>query len=48
MPKARTIAFLATAITLAAYNHSALAEIRPCRSMEYERNAVHHLRGRSA
>ena len=39
MPKARTIAFLAVAIGLAAHNHSALAETRPCRSMEYERNA---------
>ena len=39
MPKARTIAFLAGAISLAAHNHSALAETRPCRSMDYERNA---------
>ena len=39
MPKARTIAFLAAAITLAAHNHSALAETGPCRSMEHERNA---------
>jgi uncharacterized protein YigE (DUF2233 family) len=39
MPKARTIAFLAAAISLAAHNNSALGETRPCRSMEYERNA---------
>jgi uncharacterized protein YigE (DUF2233 family) len=39
MPKARTIAFLAAAISLTAHNNSALGETRPCRSMEYERNA---------
>jgi len=30
---------LAAATSLAAHNNSALAETRPCRSMEYERNA---------
>jgi hypothetical protein len=40
IPRARTIAFLlAAATSLAAHNNSALAETRPCRSMEYERNA---------
>ena len=39
MPKARAIAFLLTAASLAAPNNSALAETQPCRSMEYERNA---------
>jgi uncharacterized protein YigE (DUF2233 family) len=39
MPKARTIAFLAAAISLAAHNNSGLGETRPCRSMEHERNA---------
>src|SRR5260370_38593380 len=38
MPKARTIAFLLAAASLAP-NSSALAETQPCRSMEYERNA---------
>ena len=38
MPKARTIAFLLAAASLAP-NASALAETQPCRSMEYERNA---------
>jgi len=38
MPKARTIAFLLAAASLAP-NNSALAETQPCRSMEYERNA---------
>jgi uncharacterized protein YigE (DUF2233 family) len=39
MSKARTIAFLTAVISLAAHNNSALGETRPCRSMEYERNA---------
>src|SRR5262245_1995423 len=39
MPKARAIAFLLTAASLAAPNNSALAETQPCRSIEYERNA---------
>ena len=40
MPKASTIAFLLAAATgLAAYGHGALAETRPCHSMEYERAA---------
>ena len=39
MSNARTIALLATALTLAAHNNSALAETRPCLSTEYERNA---------
>ena len=39
MTKARAIAFLLTAASLAAPNNSALAETQPCRSMEYERNA---------
>ena len=40
MPKARTIAFLlAAATSLAAHDNSARAETRPCRSMEYERDA---------
>jgi uncharacterized protein YigE (DUF2233 family) len=39
MPEARTIAFLTAVISLAAHNNSALGETRPCRSMEYERNA---------
>jgi uncharacterized protein YigE (DUF2233 family) len=39
MPKVRTIAFLAVAMSFAAHNNSALGEMRPCRSMEYERNA---------
>jgi hypothetical protein len=38
--QARTIAFLLAAVTsLAAHNNSALAETRPCRSVEYERSA---------
>ena len=40
MPKARTIAILlAAATSIAAHNNGALAETRPCDSMEYERNA---------
>src|SRR5262245_48921716 len=39
MPKARAIAFLLTAASLAAPNNSPQAETQPCRSMEYERNA---------
>jgi uncharacterized protein YigE (DUF2233 family) len=39
MPKARTIAFLLAAASLAAPNNSTLAETQPCRSMEHERNA---------
>ena len=40
MPKARMIAFLlAAAASLAAPDNGALAETRPCLSMEYERNA---------
>src|SRR5258708_1982882 len=40
MPKARTIAILlAAATSIAAHNNGALAETRPCASMEYERNA---------
>ena len=40
MLKARMIAFLlAAATSLAAHNNGALAETRPCHSMEYERNA---------
>src|SRR4030088_100354 len=36
----RTTAFLLAAVTsLAGHNNSALAEIQPCRSMEYERSA---------
>src|SRR5262249_17507106 len=39
MLKARMIAFLlAAAICLAAHNNGALAETRPCHSMQYERN----------
>jgi uncharacterized protein YigE (DUF2233 family) len=39
MLKARMIAFLlAAAISLAAHNNGALAETRPCHSMQYERN----------
>jgi len=34
-----TAILLAAATSLAAYNNSALAETRPCRSMEYERSA---------
>ena len=38
--QARTTAFLLAAVTsLAAHNNSALAETRPCRSVEYERSA---------
>ena len=40
MPKARTIALLLAAATgLAAHGDGARAETRPCRVMEYERNA---------
>jgi len=41
MPKARTIAFLlaVAATSLAAHSSRTLAEIQPCRSIEYERNA---------
>jgi len=40
MPKARTIAFLLLAATsLAAHSSRTLAEIQPCRLIEYERNA---------
>ena len=40
MPKARTIALLLAAATgLAAHGDGARAETRPCRAMEYERNA---------
>jgi uncharacterized protein YigE (DUF2233 family) len=40
MRKARTIVFLLAAATgVAAYGDGARAESRPCRAMEYERNA---------
>jgi len=41
MPKARTIAFLlaVAATSLAAHSSRTLAEIQPCRLIEYERNA---------
>ena len=40
MPIVRRIAFLLAAVTsLTAYDHSALADTGPCRSIEYERAA---------
>ena len=39
MPKARTIAFLAAAISLVGHNDSARAQAQPCHAREYAHNA---------